>query len=344
MPDTKTAPLAFNVPIVKPETGFPTPYFSELIDRWLKEKAAAEEAAITLENLGGDPNADRLIIWDDSAGTFVFVTLSEVLDSLSTTHGAILYRDSAAWQALAPGTAGQILQTNGSGADPSWGAGPSFKGALVVKSANQTGANFTTLAPISWNTETYDTDSIHSLSSTVTITIASPGVVTWTGHNFLATSPIVFTTTGALPTGLTAGTTYYVVSPAANTFQVAATPGGAAINTSGSQSGVHTATNESRLIVPSGVSHIELAANVRVDNKTATDWIQFLISKNGVNTGPGLPNLFFEPGSAQTHWNLSSGPLAVSANDYFEAKLQVEADTTIDIIAANSWFSMRVID
>jgi microcystin-dependent protein len=78
------------------------------------------------------------------------------------------------------------------------------------------------------------------LSTTVTITIASPGVVTWTGHSFENGDPIVLTTTGALPTGLTAGTTYYIVNKAANTFQLSATVGGAAINTSGTQSGTHT--------------------------------------------------------------------------------------------------------
>lgn len=80
-------------------------------------------------------------------------------------------------------------------------------------------------------------------STTATITIASPGVVTWTGHALAANTPVVFTTTGALPTGLTAGTTYYVKTVLdANTFTVSATPGGTVINTSVSQSGTHTAT------------------------------------------------------------------------------------------------------
>lgn len=88
-------------------------------------------------------------------------------------------------------------------------------------------------------------------SSTVTITIASPAVVTWpqgvddegaaVPHGHVAGTPVTFSTTGALPTGLVAGTIYYVLAPTDTGFNVAATPGGAAINTSGSQSGVHTA-------------------------------------------------------------------------------------------------------
>lgn len=77
--------------------------------------------------------------------------------------------------------------------------------------------------------------------TTVTITIASPGVVTDTGHSYIANDPIVLSTTGALPTGLTAGTTYFVRNPTANTYELSATSGGASINTTGTQSGVHTA-------------------------------------------------------------------------------------------------------
>lgn len=79
-------------------------------------------------------------------------------------------------------------------------------------------------------------------TGTVTVTIASPGVFTFSKHGAANGTPVSFTTTGALPTGLTAGTTYYVVSTATNTFEVAATVGGSAIATTGSQSGTHTAT------------------------------------------------------------------------------------------------------
>lgn len=80
-------------------------------------------------------------------------------------------------------------------------------------------------------------------SSVVTMTIAAPGVMTWTAHGLAVDQPVVFTTTGALPTGLVAGTTYYVKTvPTADTFSVASTVGGTAITTTGTQSGVHTVT------------------------------------------------------------------------------------------------------
>ncbi len=78
-------------------------------------------------------------------------------------------------------------------------------------------------------------------TGTATMTIATPGVVTWAAHGLSESWPIKFSTTGALPTGVVAGTTYYLKSVTTDTFRLAATPGGSDINTSGSQSGVHTA-------------------------------------------------------------------------------------------------------
>ena len=83
-------------------------------------------------------------------------------------------------------------------------------------------------------------------TSTVTITIATPGVISWTGHGLVSGQRLQLTTTGALPTGLTAATTYWVVFVDANSFSLATTLANAAagtkITTSGSQSGTHTAT------------------------------------------------------------------------------------------------------
>lgn len=79
-------------------------------------------------------------------------------------------------------------------------------------------------------------------NATITVTIATPGVVTDTGSSFSAGQPVKFKTTGALPTGLTANTWYFVLASGltANSYQLGLTAGGAAINTTGSQSGVHT--------------------------------------------------------------------------------------------------------
>lgn len=75
-------------------------------------------------------------------------------------------------------------------------------------------------------------------NTSITVTIASPAVVTATVAPATGTA-IVFTTTGTLPTGITPGTVYYVVNGGSTSFNLATTPGGAALNTSGTQSGTH---------------------------------------------------------------------------------------------------------
>lgn len=77
---------------------------------------------------------------------------------------------------------------------------------------------------------------------TATITIATPGVVTRNAHGLAADTPIRFTTTGTLPGGVTQGTTYFVLATdlSANTFKFSTSVGGAAVETTGSQTGTHT--------------------------------------------------------------------------------------------------------
>lgn len=80
---------------------------------------------------------------------------------------------------------------------------------------------------------------------TFTVTIAAPAVVSLTAHGFITGDQVYFTTTGALPTGLTANTIYYVVRVDANSFNLSTTLAnaiaGTKITTSGTQSGTHTA-------------------------------------------------------------------------------------------------------
>lgn len=55
------------------------------------------------------------------AGDLEEVTLSQLLDWVgSAAHGDILYRGASGWAPLAAGTAGQVLQTQGGGANPQW--------------------------------------------------------------------------------------------------------------------------------------------------------------------------------------------------------------------------------
>ena len=129
----------------------------------------------------------------------------------------------------------------GSGA---WGVGGTSTDSLRLWSQTNFGADLL-FAPRGgviyyWNS------SVGLLSQVITVTVASPAVVTAT-INLANDTPIILQTTGALPTGLLVGKTYYVKNASGTTFNLAATIGGAAINTSGTQSGIHT-------IAPNGIA------------------------------------------------------------------------------------------
>lgn len=73
----------------------------------------------------------------------------------------------------------------------------------------------------------------------------STGTFTYTEHGFVNGDIVVLTTSGTVPTGLTSGNTYYIVSGAANTFKVSATLGGSAVTISDNGTGNQIFTKDS---------------------------------------------------------------------------------------------------
>jgi hypothetical protein len=124
--------------------------------------------------------------------------------------------------------------------------------AAYSDSTTQTITSATVAWPITLNTTEKQAGTTLGITGTVTISNATPAVITWSAHGLYVGSEVVFTTDGGLPTGLTAGTRYYVIAAGfgAGSFEVAAAPGGAAINTSSAGSGTHTGTNTSIMQFP----------------------------------------------------------------------------------------------
>jgi hypothetical protein len=127
-----------------------------------------------------------------------------------------------------------------------WGVGATSTAALRLWSQSNFGEDLI-FAPKGGNIYYWSAAStllsrgvnLSSLGGTITITIASPAVITLTTALPAGTS-VQLGTTGALPTGLSTGTTYYIENVNGLTCNLAATPGGTAINTSGTQSGVQS--------------------------------------------------------------------------------------------------------
>jgi hypothetical protein len=123
--ESKLSPLQHNVQIVNPD-GTPTPYFIQLLQQLYEEKNDISDQVELTAGLdliagagltGGGP-------LDGTAGDITLsASVQAILNLVTTTRGAILYRGAAVWSALLPGTAGYFLQTAGAGADPLWAAG-----------------------------------------------------------------------------------------------------------------------------------------------------------------------------------------------------------------------------
>lgn len=122
------------------------------------------------------------------------------------------------------------------------------------------------------------------------ISNASPGVVTTTAaHGLLENTVLRLTTSGALPTGLAAGTNYFVKVVDTTHFQLSATSGGAAINTSSNGSGTHLYHLRAGL----KISSVSLGSII-----TAGDIFQTITDAGVVNPGGGaLHHLTFDTGT-----------------------------------------------
>jgi len=223
-------------------------------------------AEVTLTNPFTTISTSKIVTVADSSGGYKngdFVTFTGATSvggitisgeyQLTAISGATSYTitaDTAASSgATGGGTVYAVYQVNvgptyavplsGWGAGPwgsgTWGNGTTTTDSLRIWNANNFGQDLLygpRGAPLYyWNA------TIGNIPSTVSITIATPAVVT-AALNLADATAIQFQTTGALPTGLTVGTTYYTKYLTATTFNLSLTSGGAAINTSGSQSGI----------------------------------------------------------------------------------------------------------
>ncbi len=135
--------------------------------QWVNAAPATVRAALSLE-----PGTD---IQTYSA------TLA-ALAGLSLAQGDILYRDGSALQRLAAGTAGQLLQTGGAGANPSWVNARGviqYKRVHLIEHARTTNASWA--KPTGWDLEITPTNASSYLVMRAHATInfvATPGQCT----------------------------------------------------------------------------------------------------------------------------------------------------------------------
>jgi hypothetical protein len=122
-------------------------------------------------------------------------------------------------------------------------------------------------------------------SSACTITIASPAVLTSSSLTLVNGTAISFTTTGALPTGLSVGTVYYITNASGATANLTATYGGALITTTGAQSGLHSISARGiELAYLAGASDTPLFQNAMTISDTSRFVLVFGTNQIGSTT------------------------------------------------------------
>ena len=142
---------------------------------------------------------------------------------------------------------------------------------------------------------------------TVTISATNPAQVTATTVPVVNT-PVVFTLSGtgaALPTNLYAGTTYYVINPTATTFNLSATVGGSAINTSGSTSSpTVTATFSSQFADALNISS-NSKLSLSLPNIAVTTTISATAATGTINYDALTHSVLYYTTAATSNWTIN---------------------------------------
>lgn len=114
--------------------------------------------------------------------------------------------------------------------------------------------------------ETLGGAAVDTSAPACTISVATPGVITKSGHGRQAGDTVMFATSGALPTGMAVATQYFVKTVTDNdNFSVSLTNNGAAVATTLAGSGTHT-------IVQGGTHTLALFAT-NVTRAYAYTWV-----------------------------------------------------------------------
>jgi hypothetical protein len=105
-----------------------------------------------------------------------------------------------------------------------------------------------------------------------------------------------------------------------------------------------TVSNNTRLTVPAGVTHIRLNFNVHLSNIITNEFTVISIRKNGSLDWDGVATQRSDANSSIAQLNAITGVVEVVPGDYFEAFIQIEAETTVDVNASRTNFGMEIVE
>ena len=159
----------------------------------------------------------------------------------------------------------------------SWGTGQSSSDSLRLWSQSNYGQDLV-FGPRTGAMYYYYADR-GLASTTASISIASPAQIIATDH-YTEGAPIVFETTGALPTGIATGTTYYIKNYVSGVFNITDAIG-TLITTTGTQSGTQSISQRAvNLATIAGASDVPTIQNYI----TVSDTYRFVFALSNIMT------------------------------------------------------------
>ena len=168
-------------------------------------------------------------------------------------------------------------------------------------------------------------------SATATFSTASPTLITvGAGNAPVSGTPVKFTTTGALPVGVSPATTYYVNNVSSSTFQISTSPTlTPLVNVTAAGSGTHTmVVNQSVITVasaPASNSQIMFTTTGALLTGLSTTQVYFVVNRTATTFSVSL----LASGPAITLSGTASGTNLVGLNS--------SANNGIYVVNASTW-------
>lgn len=298
---------------------------------WVAESGATARTSLGL-TIGTDVQAYDAVLAD--------------LAGLTLAQGEVLYYNGTNLVNLAVGTSGQVLQTNGAGANPSW----------ATPSAGLSDADYGDITVSGSGTVmTIDNAELQDIIGT---TFAAGDILYHDGTDLQnlakGTDDQVLTLASGLPSwadavggsggGWQGGCLVYrsTQETGVNYTTAAAIPWNSTYSTEAYDSdGYHDpSTNPSRLTVPTGVTKVRVSGAVHTGSVTS-DLIQILLlQKNGASF-PGSAQIRKQEANTSPGIGAVSAIVDVTAGDYFEMLLQLTGDTSASLETNNTWFMIE---
>lgn len=107
-----------------------------------------------------------------------------------------------------------------------------------------------------------------------------------------------------------------------------------------------TATNNSRLTVPAGVTKIRLTSNITFDfNANGTRQAEILKNGSAINADGGARVHIGNQGTLPSFLNLDTAVLDVTPGDYFEIQVWQNSGGALGLASASeTWFAMQIVE